>query len=807
MAMADPALDAVAEDLRAGRVQQAAQKLNPFLKDNPDSADGWLLAARAAQAARRGGEALRHYAKATALAPAQLPYRFEFAMALFRAGQFEACAKLLSEHAGETPLTAPAATLLGVALSRRARWDEAIAAFDSALAAAPDDAEAASNKGGALFAMGKPKEAIEFLLAAHQRNPKSFSLIRTLGHTLFRLGKPTEAAAFLDRIAQKSGNARRFYGELATYFHNAGETDPAILCGQKAVEAAPEDATAVANLGVLLRRAGRINEAFACFRKSLDLDPNNANGWNNLANLYADTGQQPKAEAAYKKAVELDPEFTLAQSNVCRVLLEIGKPDEAAEYARKVLSTPRLEATMVPFPYSVIQNVADFQIKRAMAPRIWPLMAALPADRLEGALLGLMPLGHDAEGRDNLFRQQCRWGDHVKAEANRHPLPAIRAPRRPKKGDKVRVGFLSSDLRSHNVTKFLMPIFRFYDKDRMELNCYSSWQGQPDRVQQEIEKLTDRFVHLRNMNHRQVAEAIRADDVDVLIEFNGITRYSQARALAYRAAPVQVCWLGYPFTLGLADCDFHLLDPHVAPTTRDHMREAPLLLPQSWICFDAEDAHGVGFGEIPVERDPPVVRDGIVRFGTMNKPYKYSEGTIDAWVKVLQAVPDSRMVLVRPEARGAVFKRNMTAVFAEKGIPEGRLEFLTNPPGQHMGHYNAIDICLDTLPQVGGTTTTESLWMGVPVVTLAGPEMYERLSHSILTNTGLGDLSATEVDGYVRIAAELAADTRRLADLRRGLRDTIKASPLCDATTFVPAFTDAMRTAMQGPAKEQSRAP
>lgn len=798
--MAEDRLEAARKDLEAGATESARRKVAAILKEDPKNAEGWFLAGRTALAARNRREAAGHIERAFKLQPKDPRIAYQHALLLFQGGRVPDAVRTLNGIDFDGGLASPAYTLLGVSLTRAKDWDRAIAAFDKALDANPDDAEAVANRGAALFAMGKPKEGVQYLLEQHQRLPRSFSIIRTLGHALFRMGRAREAAQFLDGVAAKSPNPRRFYSELSAHFYNQDELEVGLFCARKAVEADPEDAATQGNLGVMYRRLGRYKDAFAHFKKSIDLDSSQANAWNNMGNIYSDIGNGPAAAQAYKKAIEIDPDFTLALSNVCRVLLEIGDADGGADAARKVLTKKNVEPNLIPFPFSVIQNVADFETKRKVAPRIWQLMDQVPADRLEGALLGLMPAVKEPKDYDELFKQQCRWGDFVKSLARRQPLPALdtKSPvgRRKGKGDKIRIGFLSSDLRSHNVTKFLMPVFKHYDRDRMELHCYSAWPGAVDKVQTWISETVDSFLPLRDMSHREVAKKIRGDGIDIVIEFNGITRYSQARAIPYRCAPVQLYWLGYPFTLGLEDIDYHLLDPHVLPTTEDHMRDKPLVMEKSWICFEPADELGVGFPDLPVAPDLPVKRNGHITFGTLNKPYKYNETVVGVWSQVLDAVPGSKMMIARPEARGTTFKANMEAAFAARGIPEQRLIFVHNAPGDHMKHYNEIDISLDTFPLVGGTTTTESLWMGVPVISLIGREMFERMGKSINVNAGLGDLCPETHEAYIDCARTLAADTDRLETLRRSLRDTLKASPLCDGPGFMKDWLGTLETTL-----------
>ena len=195
----------------------------------------------------------------------------------------------------------------------------------------------------------------------------------------------------------------------------------------------------------------------------------------------------------------------------------------------------------------------------------------------------------------------------------------------------------------------------------------------------------------------------------------------------------------------------------------------------------------MGFRDVPIEASLPEERRGALTFGTMNNPYKFTRACLDAWAAVLRAVPASRFLFVRPEARAPAFVANVRAGFAARDVDPDRIDYV-GVRGKHMPHYNAIDIALDSLPHVGGTTTCETLWMGVPCVSLVGPGFAERLSYSNLTNAGVGDLAVFSIEDYVKTAVALAADRSRRRLLRHGLRDMIRHHPLGQPDRFVRAF-------------------
>jgi predicted O-linked N-acetylglucosamine transferase (SPINDLY family) len=293
-----------------------------------------------------------------------------------------------------------------------------------------------------------------------------------------------------------------------------------------------------------------------------------------------------------------------------------------------------------------------------------------------------------------------------------------------------------------------------------------------------------------------VAQQIADDDLDILFELGGSTHLNRLEAMAYRPAPVQVSWLGYPHSCGLSVIDYILLDPYIRPDDPALLIERPFEMPESWVSLGR-----MGFRDEPILPGLPEDRAGHLTFGTMNNPYKYTPETIGLWAAAMNQVPGSRFLFVRPEGGTEIFRRNLGRAFAKHGIAPERLEFLPQR-GMHLQHYNRIDISLDTAPHTGGTTTCETLWMGVPTVTLVGPAFFERLSYSNLSNAGLGDLCSFNPADYVRIAVELANDRARRLALRHGLREQIRQRPLGMTERFVANFQRQIETVLAShPAK------
>ncbi|HEX2817091.1 MAG TPA: hypothetical protein VHN39_11885, partial [Phenylobacterium sp.] len=272
---------------------------------------------------------------------------------------------------------------------------------------------------------------------------------------------------------------------------------------------------------------------------------------------------------------------------------------------------------------------------------------------------------------------------------------------------------------------------------------------------------------------------------DMLIELGGSTHMNRLDVMAFRPAPKQASWLGYPHSAGLSTIDYLITDPYNTPPRRDLLVEEPLMMPHSWIALGRmifNDAHVITPGL-------PEDRAGLITFGTANNPHKYNREMFAVWSQVLRGAPGSRFMFIRPEGGSATFRHNVLAEFERGGIAPERIVF-SNVRGAHMPFYNDVDISLDTFPLTGGTTTTEALWMGVPVVSLIGEAFFERLSGSILANCGLADLTTGDKGEFVRLAVALAADKPRRMALRETLRNRMKSGPLGQTEQFAQDFYD-----------------
>jgi predicted O-linked N-acetylglucosamine transferase (SPINDLY family) len=361
--------------------------------------------------------------------------------------------------------------------------------------------------------------------------------------------------------------------------------------------------------------------------------------------------------------------------------------------------------------------------------------------------------------------------------------PVDRAPDR-----RLRIGYVSADFRQHSVAFFLAAIFKAHDPAAVDLCVYHNSSAE-DELTTFFRERSAQWCNIHAMSSAEAAQRIHDDRIDILVDLSGHTAGNSIEAFARRPAPIQVNWLGYADTTGLSAMDYRLTDAVADPPGADRFaRERLVRMPDAFLCYTAP-------AQAPQVVPPPVLETGVVTFGSFNNLIKVSASTLNLWAAVLREVPQSRMLIKGRWLELPEMRRRMLDLFAQRGVVPERVELVPriDATSGHLAAYGRVDVALDTIPYNGTTTTCETLWMGVPVVTLVGDVHAARVSASLLRQVGLDDLAATSKRGYVKAAARLAAEPHVLAELRAGLRQRMAASPLCNAARFTRHLEAAYR--------------
>lgn len=507
-----------------------------------------------------------------------------------------------------------------------------------------------------------------------------------------------------------------------------GEAKLRAYCAQ-----APSDPVGFYNLAKLIRTQEA--EATGLLERAVAMEPRFYEAWLNLGTVLTDRIHFAAAERALRTALRLHARSANALLNLAILLHRSGRIEEAL-----------------------------VEIDRCIA--LAPDLVEARRERLN-----ILLYAENATSQ-TIFEAHCDVGHRL--ETNVNPL----TPRR-SGGERLRVGYISPDFRSHAVAHFFVPIIAAHDRKVVEVFCYAEVPVE-DEITRTIRGHADGWFKTCGLSDDDVARRIAADRIDVLVDLAGHSRGNRLGVLARRPAPVQGTWIGYPATTGMQCVDFRITDAIADPPgVSDTLNiERLARLSPVFLCFSPPSEAG--------EPAPaPAARAGTITFGSFNNVMKLSPSVVATWSRILDSVPNSRLLLKSSSAIDEATRKSLVARFTAHGVEAGRIRFEAKSPmlADHYRLYAEVDIALDPWPYNGTTTTCEAMWMGLPVVALQGEagRHAARVSASLLNAVGLPELVASDRDEYVAIAAKLAADRPRLVDLRSGMRARMRASPLMDA--------------------------
>jgi len=526
----------------------------------------------------------------------------------------------------------------------------------------------------------------------------------------------------------------------------AGRFQEAEAAFQQAIQAAADDLAPVIGLGNLYCKLGQFKPAHTVFSRAINMDTENAQVWLGLGVALEGMGREESAVNAWRKAVILSPGMGAAHFSLGSTLASFGDHDAAIASLRRALE----------------------------------LMPTSPV--IHSNLIVALHYASDVD-RKALFDEARTWNRHFAPVAVSRPVIHNPDPER-----QIRVGFISDDFRFHAVAFFFLDTLACRPGDQWHATLYAN-QSTKDEQTGAFMKACDVWRDVNALSDEALAAQVRDDAIDILIDLDCHTKGGRLPVFAHRPAPVQATWLDYVDTTGMDVMDYIIADRYlVPPEFEDAYTEEVIRMPDDALCYSPPDY------ELPVS-PPPAMKNGFITFGCFNTAHKISTDTAALWSKVLGAVEDSRLLLSVPVYRNDAVRHRYMDLFQSHGIGHERIEFRAGDSHEKfLAQYADVDIALDTTPYSSGLNTCEALWMGVPVIALAGDRQSARLATSHVMNAGLEDLVATSWEEYVEKAAALASDIPALAARRDGQRETVLASPLCDRQRFTAAFTSVLRS-------------
>jgi protein O-GlcNAc transferase len=577
--------------------------------------------------------------------------------------------------------------------------------------------------------VGEAERLCRQVLAEHPAHADALHLLGVIaGHA----GHLADAENLVLQAIAAAPRNPAFYSTLGIFQEKQGKIDQAITSHQHALNIEPNYAQAHHNLGIAWRKKGEFETAIGYYRKALELKPDFAEAHCNLANALAHEGQVDPAFSHYQQALALKPNLAEAHNNLGNRFKDIGQIDEAiACYRRALAIKPDYVEANSNILYALNYH-PDVDVKR-------------------------------------ISEEHGRWNQRYAARLKRFAhSPSNRSP-----DGRLRIGYLSPFFFDQAESFFTVPLLANHDHAAFEIFCYSDVIN-PDQITARLRNYADVWREVCNQSDESVAQIIYDDHVDILIDLTMHMAEGRPLVFARKPAPVQACWLAYPGTTGLTTMDYRITDSFMDPPDADTScySESSIRLPDCWVVYD------------PLAENPPhpPERTGRFTFGSLNNPAKINDAVIRLWGRLLQAVPESRLLL---QAKSQEHRHRIASILTCFGVTHDRLEFVGwMPRSKYLSTYGQIDIALDPLPYNGITTTCDSLYMGTPVLTLAGQTTAGRAGQAILNTIGLEEFVAHTPDEFVETGSKLANDVPRLIKIRRTLRFRLAASPLMDAPRF-----------------------
>lgn len=712
-----------------------------------ESANTQFRRGNALRAEGRHDEAITSYRQALEHKPRMAVIHNNLGNALKDDGRLDEAVAAYRDALRFDPGYAAGANNLGSALRTLKRDEDALACFHQAVALAPDFAVAQRNLAATLLYLQDYPAAETAYRRAIELEPHDAELHQLLNHACQKQGKHATALASLQQARALQPASAEIHNGLGALYTDLGQLAIALETLQHARDLEPDSPEILSNLGLVLKELHRHHDAVACYQQALQIDPRRAEVHNNLALCWHEMGQLVDAEARFRRALALSPDFVIAHANLGCLLNDLGRFDEA---------------------------VACFERALAVDPD--------HVDARDSRLFAASLRETDAQATLAVARDYGAW-----AAARARPCDtwlSTADPERP-----LRIGWVSGDLCIHPVGYFLDSVLTTLVRDHPQFMhvAYSSHRKR-DELAARLQSCCSAWHEVTGWNDAQLAQRIHADGIDILIDLSGHTAHNRLPVFAWKPAPVQATWLGYFATTGVAEIDWLIADPHTLPASEEcHFTEKIWRLPETRLCFTPPDF------DIPVG-PLPALTNGIVTFGCFNNLAKMNDAVVALWSRILTAAPASRLFLKTKQLADASVREHTLSRFAAHGISAARITLEgPTPRADYLAAYRRVDIALDPFPYPGGTTTVEALWMGVPVLTLAGERFLSRQGVGLLMNAQLPEWVANDLDDYLARAIAHAQNLPRLAALRTQLRSQLLASPLCDGLRFAGHFALTLR--------------
>ncbi|MBT9568773.1 MAG: tetratricopeptide repeat protein [Thiobacillus sp.] len=748
---------AAIEHQEAGRLVEADAACKQILQLAPDHPDALHLQAMIAYQVGMHDVASVLLQHVVEIAPNYADAHHNLGVVLMAQGHAADAASSYRTAIALQPKHASAHFNLGNALKDQGKLAEAITCYQQAIVLTPDRAPLYNNLADAFQSAGRLNDAIVHYRKALAIDPTLAEVHYNLGDALREEQKLDAAAASYRQAIQVRPNYAQAYNNLANVLERQGDLDQAVDVFRQAIAIKPDFVEAYDNLGIALQKQDKLDEAIARYRQAILISPSFAKAHNSLGEALYAQGHLHDAIASCRHAIALDPDFADACNSLCNMLREIGQLDEAVAFGQRALLLQPNDAQICTNLGNSLQ--AQGRLDEAIACYRQALSRNPDSAVAYSNLLYTMQFV-DAISAADAFVEHQRYADYFEAPLKAHWLPHAnsRDPAR-----RLRIGYVSADFFNHAVAFFIEPILATHDKSLVEVFCYYN-HTRHDEHTQRIKGFADHWLPCAHMSDEQLAERIRADGIDILVDLSGHTGSNRLPVFARKPAPVQATWIGYVGSTGLTAMDYRLTNAEVDPPglTERYHSETLIRIPDTGIAYRPEPG-------CPAVNTLPALNSDTFTFASLNNLIKINASVIKVWRRILDALPHARLMLGNATDSGT--RERVLTQFTQADIAAERLILLPRMSfNDYLALHHRIDVALDPFPYNGGTTTMHALWMGVPVITLAGEHMVSRCAVPLLSRVGLNDFITHSEDDYLQRAIACAQDLPALDRIRQSIR-------------------------------------
>ena len=753
-------------------------------------------------------KAVNSYTSAININPDYLEAHYSIGLVFQDLGQTDLMISHIKKVITIKPDFAEAHNNLGVALKRNGKLDDAILSYKNALAIQPNNIEAYNNLGNVFKEKGLIDQSIRSYKAALQINPNLMLLNINLGNAYKELGQLDDAISSYEKAISIDSNNSEAYNNLGIVLNKIGRADDAIASYEKALEINPKYTDSYNNLGIALKKIGRLDDAINSYQEAIKINPNNADTHNNLGIAFADIGRLEDAVESYEKALSINPQYAESYNNLGIVFLKLKKLDKALKFNQKALTLKPKFAEGLAAQGRIYTEQKQLYKALASLEKVNVINSNLAYNL--GAIL-------------NVKMNLCHWDNLPKllAELNKKinenkevivpfdllgliddpelqfkaseiyareqfpknfSLPSINAYTNHKK---IRIGYFSADFKLHPVATLTAELYEIHDRKSFEIYAFSFGPNTNDEMNLRIKAGVDHFYDVREKSDKEVVLLARSLEIDIAIDLSGYTADSRTSIFAMSAAPIQASYIGVLSTMGAKYYDYLIAGKSMIPKeNQKYFTEKIVYLP-SYQVNDSKEP----LPELSYTKDDFHLPTNFFIFCCFNSAFKLNPSIFDSWARILKAVNKSVLFLAIDEEE---IRLNLINEISQRGIDSKRLIFGGRiPRPEYLARYKVADLFLDTRPYNAGTTASDALRMGLPVITLKGQSFNSREASSVLTSLNMQELITTTEAEYESLAIELASNPTKLKIIKDRLMENLSSAPLYNT----PLFTKNLETA------------